>query len=102
MIHQAPDPFVAPRGLVDYVARIADVAGDVPLLLYLRDDGIGTAMIEQLCALPTVVGVKWACPRRCAWPRRLRLRSAPDLERRSGRNLGTGLYAVGARGSPRG
>lgn len=62
MVHQPPDPFVSPRGLVDYVARIADAAGDVPLLLYLRDDGIGTAMIERLCAIPNVAGVKWACP----------------------------------------
>lgn len=62
MIHQPPDPFVAPRGIVSYVARIAEAAHDLPLLLYLRDDGIGLDTIADLCALPGVVGIKWACP----------------------------------------
>jgi 4-hydroxy-tetrahydrodipicolinate synthase len=62
MIHQPPDPFVAPRGFVDYVSRIVEVGQDLPVILYLRDDGIGTEMIARLCALPHVVGVKWACP----------------------------------------
>lgn len=62
MIHQPPDPFVAPRGFVDYVSRIVEVGQDLPVILYLRDDGIGTEVIARLCALPHVVGVKWACP----------------------------------------
>lgn len=62
MIHQPPDPFVSPRGLVDYVARVSDAAPDVPLVLYLRNDAIGTKAIEALCRLPRVVGVKWATP----------------------------------------
>mgnify|MGYP001823166037 CR=1 FL=1 len=60
MIHQPPDPFVSPRGLKDYVARVADAAPDMPLILYLRNDAIGTKAIEALCRIPAVVGVKWA------------------------------------------
>lgn len=62
MIHQPPDPFVAPRGIVDYVSRIVDAGQGLPVILYLRDDGIGLDAINQLCALPGVVGIKWACP----------------------------------------
>ncbi len=61
MIHQPPDPFVAPRGTVDYVKAIADAAG-LPMMLYLRNDTIGTAAIAGLCAVPGVKGVKWATP----------------------------------------
>ncbi|MGN8158506.1 dihydrodipicolinate synthase family protein [Salinisphaera sp. SWV1] len=62
MIHQPPDPFVAPRGIVDYVRRVADAADGLPLVLYLRNDSIGLDVIESLCALDRVVGVKWATP----------------------------------------
>jgi 4-hydroxy-tetrahydrodipicolinate synthase len=62
MIHQPPDPFVAPRGVVAYVSRIVDEAQGLPVILYLRDDGIGLDAIAELCAIPNVVGVKWACP----------------------------------------
>ena len=61
MVHQPPDPFVAPRGVVAYVARIAEAAG-LPVVLYLRNDGIGLPAIEALCKVPGVVGVKWATP----------------------------------------
>jgi 4-hydroxy-tetrahydrodipicolinate synthase len=61
MIHQPPDPFVSPRGVVDYVRAIADASG-LPLVLYLRNDSIGTAAIADLCAVPGVQGVKWATP----------------------------------------
>jgi 4-hydroxy-tetrahydrodipicolinate synthase len=61
MIHQPPDPFVAPRGVVEYVRRVADAAG-LPVVLYLRNDGIGLPAIEQLCRIPGVAGVKWATP----------------------------------------
>jgi 4-hydroxy-tetrahydrodipicolinate synthase len=63
MIHQPPDPFAAPRGVVDYVRRIADFAGDgLPLVLYLRNDAMGTDAIVDLCAVEGVVAVKWATP----------------------------------------
>src|SRR5258708_27409507 len=62
MVHQPPDPFVSPRGVVSYVERIADAGGGLPLMLYLRNDGIGLDTIEKLCRVPGVAGVKWACP----------------------------------------
>ncbi len=62
MVHQPPDPFVAPRGVVAYVEAVAEAADGLPLMLYLRNDGIGTAAIAQLCAIPGVLGVKWATP----------------------------------------
>lgn len=62
MIHQPPDPFVSPRGTVDYVKAISDASGGLPMMLYLRNDAIGTQAIADLCALPGVKGVKWATP----------------------------------------
>lgn len=61
MIHQPPDPFVAPRGIVDYLKAVADAAG-LPMMLYLRNDAMGTAAIADLCAVQGVKGVKWATP----------------------------------------
>jgi 4-hydroxy-tetrahydrodipicolinate synthase len=62
MVHQPPDPFVAPRGVVAYVQRIAEAGQGLPVVLYLRNDGIGLEAIEQLCRVPGVAGVKWASP----------------------------------------
>ncbi|KRA44990.1 dihydrodipicolinate synthase [Devosia sp. Root635] len=62
MLHQPADPFVSPRGLVDYVRQIEQAARGLPIMLYLRNDLIGTATIADLCSLPSVVGVKWATP----------------------------------------
>ena len=62
MVHQPPDPFVAPRGIVDYLKAIADASGGVPMMLYLRNDAIGTKAIAELCALPQVKGITWATP----------------------------------------
>lgn len=61
MVHQPPDPFVSPRGIADYLKAVQDAAG-LPLMLYLRNDTIGTRAIADLCALPGVKGVKWATP----------------------------------------
>jgi 4-hydroxy-tetrahydrodipicolinate synthase len=62
MVHQPPDPFVAPRGIVAYLHALADVSGGLPMMLYLRNDAIGTQAIADLCAVPGVKGVKWATP----------------------------------------
>ena len=62
MVHQPPDPFVSPRGILDYLKAIADASGGLPMMLYLRNDAIGTRAIAELCALPGVKGVKWATP----------------------------------------
>ncbi len=62
MIHQPPDPFVSPRGILAYVRRIEEAAQGLPLVLYLRNEAIGMAAIEALCSVDSVVGVKWASP----------------------------------------
>ena len=62
MIHQPPDPFVAPRGVVEYIKRVADAGDGLPLVIYLRNDLIGTDGIKALCDIEGVIGVKWATP----------------------------------------
>ena len=62
MVHQPPDPFVSPRGVLRYLQEVADAADGLPLVLYLRNENIGLAAIEELCRIPQVVGVKWASP----------------------------------------
>lgn len=62
MVHQPPDPFVAPRGVVDYLNALSDASGGLPMMVYLRNDAIGTKAIADLCAVPGVRGVKWATP----------------------------------------
>jgi 4-hydroxy-tetrahydrodipicolinate synthase len=99
MVHQPPDPFVSPRGVVAYVQRIADAGQGLPVVLYLRNDGIGFDAIEQLCRIPNVAGVKWASP--------TPLRLAEAIRRTDPRIVWVGglaevwappLCAVGARG----
>ncbi|RWM94363.1 MAG: dihydrodipicolinate synthase family protein [Mesorhizobium sp.] len=62
MVHQPPDAFVAPRGLIDYLNAVCEASGGLPMMLYLRNDAIGTRAIAELCGLPGVKGVKWATP----------------------------------------
>ncbi len=52
MVHQPPDPFVSPRGVVAYVQRIADAGQGLPVILYLRNDGIGLDAIESSARSP--------------------------------------------------
>jgi 4-hydroxy-tetrahydrodipicolinate synthase len=100
MVHQPPDPFVSPRGVLAYVQRIAEAGAGLPLVLYLRNENIGLDAIEALCRVPEVVGIKWASPtplvlaaamrrtadRQLAWVGGLAEVWAPPF------------YAVGARG----
>jgi len=99
MVHQPPDPFVAPGGVVRYVARIAEEAQGLPLILYLRDDGIGLDAIRSLCAIPGVAGVKWACPTPLRLGEAIR-QSDPSLVWVGGlaETWAPPFYAVGARG----
>jgi 4-hydroxy-tetrahydrodipicolinate synthase len=99
MVHQPPDPFVSPRGVVAYVQRIADVGQGLPVVFYLHNDGIGFDAIEQLCRIPNVAGVKWASP--------TPLRLAEAIRRADPRIVWVGglaevwappLCAIGARG----
>ncbi|WP_306261391.1 dihydrodipicolinate synthase family protein [Pararhizobium sp. IMCC21322] len=62
MIHQPPDSFVAPRGIIDYVQRVHAASDGLPIMLYLRNDAIGTDAIVKLCSLEGVAGIKWATP----------------------------------------
>jgi len=99
MVHQPPDPFVAPRGIVDYLKAIADASGGLPMMLYLRNDAIGTKAIADLCAVPGVKGVKWATPN----PLKLAEAKAvcdPSIVWVGGlaEVWAPALYAVGARG----
>ena len=100
MVHQPPDPFVSPRGVVSYVQSVADAGGGLPVVLYLRNDNIGLNAIEALCRIPEVVGIKWAAP--------TPLTLAAAMQRTADRDLAwvgglaevwaPPLYAVGARG----
>lgn len=99
MIHQPPDPFVAPRGTVDYIKAVSDASGGLPMMLYLRNDAIGTAAIADLCAVPGVKGVKWATPN----PQKLAAAKAacdPSIVWVGGlaEVWAPAFYAVGARG----
>ncbi len=99
MVHQPPDPFVAPRGIIDYLRALEDATGGLPMMLYLRNDAIGTAAIAELCSLPSVRGVKWATPN----PQRLADAKAacdPQIVWVGGlaEVWAPALYAVGARG----
>ena len=100
MVHQPPDPFVAPRGVEEYVRRIADAAGDLPLVLYLRNENIGLPAIEALCRIPQVMGIKWASPTPLVLAAAMRRVADRDLAWVGGlaEVWAAPFYAVGARG----
>jgi 4-hydroxy-tetrahydrodipicolinate synthase len=99
MVHQPPDPFVSPRGVVAYVERVAEAGGGLPLMLYLRNDGIGLDAIAALCRVPGVAGVKWASPTPLKLAEAIR-RGDPSIVWVCGlaEPWAPPLYAVGARG----
>src|SRR5262245_16807936 len=99
MVHQPPDPFVSPRGVVAYVQRIAEAGDGLPIMLYLRNDGIGLDAIEQLCRVEGVAGVKWAAPTPLRLAEAIR-RGDPDIVWVGGlaETWAPPLCAVGARG----
>lgn len=100
MVHQPPDPFVSPRGVVDYVRRIADAAGGLPLVLYLRNEAIGAAAIDELCRIDPIVGVKWASPTPMLLAEAMRRTAGRDIAWVGGlaETWAPPFYAVGARG----
>ena len=99
MVHQPPDPFVAPRGVIAYVQRVAEAGDGLPIMLYLRNDGIGLDTIEKLVQVEGVAGVKWASPTPLRLAEAIR-RSSPDIVWVGGlaETWAPPLYAVGARG----
>jgi 4-hydroxy-tetrahydrodipicolinate synthase len=84
---------------VAYVQRVAEAGGGLPLMLYLRNDGIGLDAIEQLCRVPGVAGVKWASPTPLRLAEAIR-RSDPEIVWVGGlaETWAPPLCAVGARG----
>src|SRR5262245_51936500 len=99
MVHQPPDPFVSPRGVIAYVERVVEAGGGLPVMLYLRNDGIGLDTIENLCRIEGVAGVKWACPTPLRLAEAIR-RSDPGIVWVGGlaETWAPPLCAVGARG----
>ena len=99
MVHQPPDPFAAPRGVVEYVKRVADAGGGLPIMLYLRNDAIGLDAIQALTDVPGVAGVKWASPTPMRLAEAIR-RCSPDIVWVDGlaEPWAPPFYAVGARG----
>ncbi|WP_297443135.1 dihydrodipicolinate synthase family protein [Acidocella sp.] len=99
MVHQPPDPFVSPRGVVEYVKRVAEAGQGLPVVIYLRNDNIGFDAIEALCAIPEVVGVKWATPAPLKLAEAMR-RADPSIVWVGGlaEIWAPAFYAVGARG----
>ncbi len=100
MIHQPPDPFVAPRGVHAYVEAISAAVPGLPLVLYLRNDNIGLDAIEALCRIPAVIGVKWASSNALMLGEAIRRTRNLDIAWVGGlaETWGPGFYAVGARG----
>lgn len=100
MVHQPPDPFVAPRGVVAYVERVAEAADGLPVVLYLRNEAIGLLAIEALCRIPSVVGVKWASPTPLVLAEAIRRTADLGIAWVGGlaETWAPPLYAVGARG----
>jgi 4-hydroxy-tetrahydrodipicolinate synthase len=100
MVHQPPDPFVAPRGVVAYVQRVAEAADGLPVVLYLRNESIGLPVVEALCRIPSVVGVKWASPTPLVLAEAMRRTADLDIAWVGGlaETWAPPLYAVGARG----
>jgi 4-hydroxy-tetrahydrodipicolinate synthase len=78
MVHQPPDPFVSPRGVIAYLERVVEAGDGLPVMLYLRNDGIGLDTIERLCRIPGVAGVKWASPTPLRLAEAIR-RSSPEI-----------------------
>lgn len=99
MVHQPPDPFVAPRGIVEYLKRVRDASDGLPVVLYLRNDTIGLSAIESICEVEGVVGVKWATQNPMKLAEAIRV-TDPSLSWVGGlaETWAPPLYAVGARG----
>lgn len=99
MIHQPPDPFSAPRGYVDYVKAVIEASGGLPTVLYMRNDVIGIKIIQELCEIKEVVGVKWATTNPMALSKAINATSS-DIVWVGGlaETWAPAFYAVGARG----
>ena len=98
MIHQPPDPFRAPRGMLDYTARVAEAGDGLPVVIYLRDDSGGLDFIDKLCRLPGVAGVKWATGNILVLAAAIRRHPGISWVCGLAEPWAPSMYAVGARG----
>ncbi len=99
MIHQVPDPFASPGGVVAYTHAVADTTA-LPVVLYMRQDNFSAAELLDLVGHPRVVGIKYAVPEPLRLAERLRLTAGRDLLWLCGLAEAWALpfAAVGARG----
>jgi 4-hydroxy-tetrahydrodipicolinate synthase len=61
MIHQPPDPFASPRGMVQYVHAVADATA-LPVILYVRRDIFAEDEFAAMLDHANVIGMKYAVP----------------------------------------
>jgi 4-hydroxy-tetrahydrodipicolinate synthase len=61
MIHQPPDPFASPQGMVEYNHAVAG-ATKLPVILYVRRDIFSDDEFSKLLDHPNIVGMKYAFP----------------------------------------
>ena len=78
MIHQVPDPFAAPAGIIAYTHAVAGVT-DLPVVLYLRNDTYSDGELADLVGHPAIAAVKYASPDPLRLAARMRLTAARDL-----------------------
>jgi 4-hydroxy-tetrahydrodipicolinate synthase len=61
MIHQPPDPFASPRGMVDYTHAVANATA-LPVILYVRRDIFSEDEFAALLSHQNIIGMKYAFP----------------------------------------
>jgi 4-hydroxy-tetrahydrodipicolinate synthase len=61
MIHQPPDPFASPQGMVEYNHAVAG-ATKLPAILYIRRDIFSDEEFARLLDHPNIIGMKYAFP----------------------------------------
>src|SRR5688572_9151573 len=72
MIHQPPDPFASPAGMVEYNHAVAS-ATRLPAILYIRRDIFSDEEFGRLLDHPNIVGMKYAFPDAAKLAERIRL-----------------------------
>jgi 4-hydroxy-tetrahydrodipicolinate synthase len=61
MVHQPPDPFASPGGMVDYTHAVADATA-LPVVLYIRRDIFAEEEFASLLDHKNIIGMKYAFP----------------------------------------
>lgn len=99
MIHQVPDPFASPAGVIAYTHAVAGATG-LPTVLYLRNDNFSDGEVAELVGHPAIVAVKYANPDPLRLAARMRLGAGQDVQWLCGlaEQWAVPFAAVGARG----